>query len=316
MTSPERAESRSGSRDGAKPRRAALPQLESLALHGSVLILLGLLLLFRGTDSHSQQQMMCRWLSMGLLVLCAWTCVSRFAITTAVAVLAFWMWVEIPDSPWTEWLPGHVVRFACVLGLVLWLVGLRHRLAAAQRLARVDGLTGLPNRQALEEALIAELGRARRFGRPFTVALLDCDGFKQINDERGHLTGDEVLKRVGQALRDQTRPFDCAGRWGGDEFLIVLSELDHDDAELVVERLRAAMRHGVERDHPSVRFSLGVVTIRNPDRSWQDCVAQADTAMYRAKRAGPDRTEFVVIEAAGHGAAPAAEDRPVSERSE
>lgn len=279
------------------PRRADRTMLLAMVQHGSIALALLLLLAYHGPSVVSQRHMAFRWLSMLLLIVAAWIGSARFAVIAAVAVLSGWTWIEAPASRWLDWLPGHLVRFAVVLGLVVWLVGLRRQLALAERLARVDGLTGLPNRQALIEALEAELSRSRRFGRPFTLALLDCDGFKQINDERGHLIGDEVLQRVGQTLREQTRPFDCAGRWGGDEFLIVLSEVDRGDAEIVAERIRAAMRHNVERDYPRLRFSLGMVTIRNPVLSWQECVENADAAMYLAKRSGPDRTEFTTLEA-------------------
>ena len=129
--------------------------------------------------------------------------------------------------------------------------------------------------------------------------MLDCDGFKQINDLKGHLAGDELLRRVSEALRQNTRPFDCAGRWGGDEFLIVLSEVDHDDAQMIAERLRATMRHDVERDHPSLTFSLGVVTVLNAPAEWQECLRRADEAMYTAKSLGPDQTRFEILSDVG-----------------
>jgi diguanylate cyclase (GGDEF)-like protein len=197
---------------------------------------------------------------------------------------------------WTELLPGQLIRLVVAVWMVAWIARLRERLAQAHRLARLDSLTGLPNRQALVEALDAELSRTRRFGRPFTVALLDCDGFKGINDRGGHLAGDEVLRRIGFALRQQTRRYDCVGRLGGDEFLLVLSEVDRDDAALIAERLRAALRHFVEREYPSLTFSLGVVTFRSADLHWEECIRRADDAMYAAKRQGPDQTRFEVID--------------------
>jgi len=197
---------------------------------------------------------------------------------------------KLPDL-----LPGQLVRLAVSLGLVIWLSRLRDRLVEAQRLARIDSLTGLPNRQALIDSLQAELSRSRRFARPFSLAMLDWDGFKKINDQQGHLVGDEVLRRVGVSLREHTRPFDCAGRWGGDEFLVVLSEVDGEDAKLIAERLRASIRHYVERDFPSLAFSLGVVTFQNAELDWPSCVARADATMYAAKRQGRDQTRFEIF---------------------
>jgi diguanylate cyclase (GGDEF)-like protein len=236
------------------------------------------------------------WLTVALLMVAGWVCSTRFAIAACVISLAAWSWHEIPRDAWGDTVPGHAVRFVVVLSAVSGLTRLRRQLTNAHRLSRIDALTSLPNRQALIEALEAELGRSRRFSRPFSIVMLDCDGFKQINDVRGHLTGDEVLQLVGNSLRTHTRPFDCAGRWGGDEFLIVLSEVDQEDAQVITERLRAAMRHGVEREFPTITCSLGVVTIRQPPADWQECVRHVDEAMYTAKRLGPDQTRFNIIE--------------------
>ncbi|MDB5345418.1 MAG: diguanylate cyclase [Schlesneria sp.] len=262
-----------------------------------LVLLLALLTLFRSSDPSGQFQMSVRWLSIGVLVLAAWVCPSRVAIAVSLIVIIAWSWIEIATPDWTQWLPGHLVRFAVAMGLVGWVIRLRAKLASAQQLARVDNLTGLPNRQALIEAIEAELSRAKRFARSFSIALLDCDGFKQINDLRGHLTGDEVLRRFGQVLQRQTRRFDCAGRWGGDEFLIVLPEIDQDDAKLFAERLRAALRHEIERDYPTLTCSLGIVTFPGAAVDWEDCVRQADEAMYTAKRLGRDQTRFELAEA-------------------
>lgn len=259
------------------------------------LIVLGLI---GGSDSSGQFQMAVRWLSIAVLVGSAWICPPRFTLISSLLAFVTWSWIEIRDSDWSEWLPGHLVRLIVAIGLVACIVRLRKQLSAAQRLARVDSLTGLPNRQALIDAIEAELSRAKRFGRPFSLAILDCDGFKQINDAMGHLVGDDVLRRIADSLRNQTRRYDCAGRWGGDEFLIVLSELDQDGAHLVAERIRAAMRHDVEREHPSLTFSMGIITIRDPDQDWECYVRRADEAMYTAKRIGRDQTCFDIIEAA------------------
>ncbi len=265
---------------------------------GSAVLVMSLAFLtfLRSPDPTGQFQMSIRWLSIGVLVLSAWVCTPRLAITVSLIAIVAWSWIEITAPDWTEWLPGHLVRFVVAMGLVGWVMRMRAELASAQHLARVDNLTGLPNRPALIEAIEAELSRAKRFARSFSIALMDCDGFKQINDLRGHLTGDDVLRRFGQVLQRQTRRFDCAGRWGGDEFLIVLPELDQDDAKLFAERLRAALRHEIERDYPSLTCSLGIVTFPGAAVDWEDCVRQADEAMYKAKRLGRDQTRFELAE--------------------
>ncbi len=261
------------------------------------MLLLASLTLLRSSDPTGQFQMSIRWLSIGVLVLVAWVCPPRLAMAASLVAIIVWSWIESTTSHWAQWLPGHLVRFLVAMGLVGGVIRLRAKLASAQHFARIDSLTGLPNRQALIEAIEAELSRAKRFSRSFSIALMDCDGFKQINDLRGHLTGDEVLRRFGQVLQRQTRRFDCAGRWGGDEFLIVLPEINQDDAKLFAERLRAALRHEIERDYPSLTCSLGIVTFPSAAVDWEDCVRQADEAMYAAKRQGRDQTRFELAEA-------------------
>lgn len=264
------------------------------------LLVVGLILVTacRWGDSTGRVTLPVTWLFAALLLLAGWTCPRKVALSLTLISLLAWCWIEASGAAvWTETLPGQFVRLAVALWLVAWMSRLRERLTNAYRLARLDSLTGLPNRQALVEALDAELSRTRRFGRPFTVALLDCDGFKGINDRGGHLAGDEVLRRIGLALRQHTRRYDCVGRLGGDEFLLVLSEVDGENAVLVAERLRAALRHFVERDYPMLTFSLGVVTFRTADFDWDECIQQADDAMYAAKRQGPDQTRFEVVDA-------------------
>lgn len=258
-----------------------------------VIVSLGTLTPFCLPDSAGRLPQVVQWLLIGVLVTAASQCSSRFALGISLLVMSAWSCAEVGFGNATDWL-ALLVRFAAVMGLIVWVTRLRQKLVASQRLARIDSLTGLPNRQALIEAIQAELSRARRFHRPFSLALLDCDGFKQINDSQGHLAGDEVLRQIGQSLRQHTRQYDCAGRWGGDEFLVLLCEVSRDDVLAVAERLRAAMRHNVERSHPSLSFSLGLVTIHEAS-SWEECIQAVDQAMYSAKRQGRDQTHFADI---------------------
>ena len=259
------------------------------------LLVVGLILITacRWGDATGRLSLATTWLFAALLLLAGWSCSRNAALGLTLISLLAWGWIDVSGAAvWTEALSGQLVRLAVALGLVAWMSRLRERLVEAYRLARLDSLTGLPNRQALVEALEAELSRTRRLGRPFSVALLDCDGFKGINDRYGHLAGDEVLRRIGLGLRQHTRPYDCVGRLGGDEFLLVLSEVDSENAVLIAERLR----HFVEREYPELTFSLGVVTFRTADFDWDECIQQADDAMYAAKRRGPDQTRFEVVD--------------------
>ena len=237
-------------------------------------------------------------------VLGAWTC-HRWPVPVLVlAMIAVGVWCRADLARVSDWW----FRLVCCAGrataiglLVVWTTAVRRSLERARHLAKVDSLTGLPNRQAVLQALEAELCRARRFGRAFSIAMLDCDGFKQINDQRGHLVGDQVLRQIGSALRKQTRVCDCIGRLGGDEFAMILSEANIDQVPVIIERLRSALRLELSREFPSLTYSIGVVTVQasngdeNPPLDWFGCLQRADQAMYTAKREGHDRTRFETL---------------------
>jgi diguanylate cyclase (GGDEF)-like protein len=160
------------------------------------------------------------------------------------------------------------------------------------RLSRHDMLTGLLNRRAIVDAAEQEWDRLMRTGQTFSVAFLDVDHFKSINDGFGHAAGDHVLTQVAAALRENLRRGDLVGRSGGEEFLVLLVGADRLAALDAAERLRRAMvqRPGLrpDPDHP-VTVSLGVATSGEGVGSLDDLVARADAALYRAKALGRNR---------------------------
>ncbi len=160
---------------------------------------------------------------------------------------------------------------------------------ALERLSRHDELTGLNNRRAILDALQLEWDRYVRSDVAFSVACIDIDHFKAVNDAWGHATGDAVLVGVAQRIGEHLRPGDCVGRSGGEEFLVVLNGCVAAEALVAAERLRAAIAAmpgpGVNGDSP-LSISIGVATARATDRSSAALLARADAALYRAKDAG------------------------------
>ncbi|HKU56598.1 MAG TPA: diguanylate cyclase [Gaiellaceae bacterium] len=159
-----------------------------------------------------------------------------------------------------------------------------------ERQALVDGLTGLANRRAAADALHAETARAQRLQTPLAVVLADLDGFKDVNDEYGHAVGDEVLRTFADVLRRTLRESDVAGRWGGEEFLLLLPGAGEEGAVQLAERIRLTL---ADRSIPgapglSVTASFGVAEYAG-ESNGDDLVVAADGALYRAKRAGKDR---------------------------
>jgi diguanylate cyclase (GGDEF)-like protein len=161
-----------------------------------------------------------------------------------------------------------------------------------ERQALVDGLTGLANRRAAADALHAEAARAERLETPFSVVLADLDGFKDLNDAYGHAVGDEALRTFAAVLRETLRESDVAGRWGGEEFLLLLPGADEEGAAQLAERIRTGL---AARSVPGVQglrvtASFGVAEYAG-EKNTEELVAAADDALYRAKRNGKDRVE-------------------------
>jgi diguanylate cyclase (GGDEF)-like protein len=168
-----------------------------------------------------------------------------------------------------------------------------------RELAQRDGLTGLWNRRALSEILRTELARALREGKPLTLVIVDADHFKRVNDVHGHLAGDKVLQVIAGRLVASTRGYDCVGRFGGEEFIVVLPGMN---AEVPEDRLRVeALQHAVSDQaidlgngqEITVTCSFGVVVARGDaqDVSVEALIQRADEALYRAKAQGRNRIE-------------------------
>lgn len=158
-------------------------------------------------------------------------------------------------------------------------------------LAAHDSLTGLPNHRRSHELLVQAIEVAERYGRELTIAMLDLDRFKAVNDAYGHLEGDQVLTTFARLLNAQLRAVDIAGRVGGEEFLVILPETDPAGACVVLERLRTACwDHLHTPDGRTVQFSAGVAGFAAHDMP-EVLLRRADVALYRAKDAGRNRIE-------------------------
>jgi diguanylate cyclase (GGDEF)-like protein len=177
----------------------------------------------------------------------------------------------------------HATLMGLVFGRIV--LDLRYR-------SRHDGLTGLLNRPALEEALLAQMQRSRRTGEPFTVLMLDLDHFKTINDRHGHAAGDRVLKHTAAALKAELREVDAVGRFGGEEFLVLMPGATVETAMPVAERLRRALVTGAPRVEGATLLcpaSIGIAQWREPAEEPSRLLRRADSALYSAKVRGRDR---------------------------
>lgn len=172
---------------------------------------------------------------------------------------------------------------AVSMGLVVNALGIY------RRASRVDPLTGLYNRIEFDEMLAREVSRAERHGRSLTLAMIDLDHFKQVNDTFGHTMGDDVLKRVSEELKRLTRAGDTIFRHGGEEFAVVLPETPEEAALIVIERVRESFaRHSIADAVGPITFSCGVAEWDGAETT-DAFIARADAALYQAKRHGRNR---------------------------
>ena len=158
-----------------------------------------------------------------------------------------------------------------------------------EELSQRDPLTQLYNRRYFVHRAEEELERVRR-GHAVAVLMMDLDGFKHVNDQQGHLAGDELLRRIARAIEESTRVVDVIGRFGGDEFVVLLPDTDLEEGLIVAERLVTTLRHvGTEADPKRpVTASIGL-SLARPDDDVTILLNSADDAAYRAKQAGGDR---------------------------
>ena len=202
------------------------------------------------------------------------------------------------------WVLNTSVQFVS-FAFIAWLIAeLRVRARHESDLARTDGVTDLMNRRAFHENGTRVLERCRHKGNPVTVAYIDLDDFKVVNDAAGHAAGDAVLREVANRLRLAARPSDLVARLGGDEFIILFPELDEHDAGATLERIRASLgdRHSESGTTPSA--SIGAVVFHDLRSGLEPMVARADAAMYEAKRAGKGRVHLEVVPTASRPSAP------------
>lgn len=201
------------------------------------------------------------------------------------------------------------IVFALAIAYAIYRINLRHareenfrlermvqdRTAEIERISKTDKLTGLFNRCALEEQLLMEFKRARRYQHELSLIVVDLDYFKQVNDRYGHLAGDAVLSEIGQRLRQKLRETDFIGRFGGEEFVVILPETELRDALYIGDELRrlvAAEPVQIDSGAVLVTVSLGVASMGPEHHDYKGIFAQADYALYHAKNSGRNRVTY------------------------
>jgi diguanylate cyclase (GGDEF)-like protein len=209
----------------------------------------------------------------------------------AVGVAYGWL-LSAQGTPLDEALTRWVVTLGTLLVVGILVARLRRRLdrlvTELTDRARLDDLTRLLNRHALEDRAAVEFARAARGGEPVGILICDIDDFKTINDSLGHPAGDQVLRRTATVFEQETREIDAVARIGGDEFAVLLPGVRLERAEAIADRLRVAVRRSAGDMHLRLSLSVGVAVTPQSGHTLDELWKAADRAMYEAKRSGGD----------------------------
>ena len=231
--------------------------------------------------------------------LAAWHFGRSGAVLTALASAAGWFGANqlggLQFSHPGIWVANTLVQGASFAVVGLLVAGLRTALAREQTLSRKDPLCGLLNSRAFYQEGGRLLELCRRTSRPITLAYLDLDNFKAINDRRGHEAGDGLLRAFADQMRNSVRSSDIPARLGGDEFALLLPELDADAARLALSRLHVALTQSLSAGHDGATLSIGAATFVAIPADVEAMVRSADSIMYAAKRSGKNQVRLDVV---------------------
>ena len=219
-----------------------------------------------------------------------WFIGLRSGIATAVASVVVLLSFDLSHGTRAHPYWDTLMNLGMFIFMVFILSEVRALYERERDLSRTDPLTGLLNRRAFTEALDRETARHRRFPRPLTLAYLDIDNFKGINDTHGHAAGDKLLLAVAQAMTSSVRDVDSVGRLGGDEFAILMPETNADASKAAIKKVHAKLREATSEPSP-VTFSIGMMTFEKVPDTAEEMIGLADELMYSVKQSGKNRIE-------------------------
>jgi diguanylate cyclase (GGDEF)-like protein len=235
-----------------------------------------------------------------IAVIC-WTINLPSAITLSLLCSILWIVDEAispssADDRLMYWISGVHFAFFVVVTTVLSRLRRAHQKAKSEALT--DRLTELPNSRAFTATCQREIANSQRSNLPLTIALIDCDSFKQVNDTLGHLEGDRLLQVLAKSMRKGLRTGDVLARLGGDEFGLLLPMTAQAEAEICVQRMNDLADQAMAENDWPVSLSIGVVSYEIPPTDVTTAIRRADERMYATKRAGKHAIQFEQVTSA------------------
>jgi diguanylate cyclase (GGDEF)-like protein len=229
------------------------------------------------------------WIASSLFMMLALLMIGRAVSASSVDITVFDSFATWPVNAYTFML-GAVSQFF-ISSLFVLMLGYQLN-QNLESIATIDGLTGILNRRGLEDAANKMQGVCKRINLSMAVLLIDIDHFKKVNDQFGHLSGDDVLKHLAATISNILRTGDVAGRYGGEEFCVFLPNTNENDASVLAERIRAGIEAAPFKDYDliiNITVSIGVADSVRAGYEFKGLVAAADGAMYAAKNSGRNR---------------------------
>jgi diguanylate cyclase (GGDEF)-like protein len=246
-----------------------------------------LLLLVGAIDFGSGMKLRLTELYLVALLVLTWGMGRLFGLLMAVLACTSWAYLEASggaylDNPRAVFWNWSAALFSFIV-MVVALTELRRSLEDAHFQSRKDTLTGLVNKGGFYQVVSAEIEVCRRYKRTLSIAYIDCDNFKAVNDKFGHHVGDELLRVISKTMLRKLRSSDLPGRLGGDEFAVMLPETNAEACRMVIEMLQQRLLHEMKAHNWPVTFSIGIATFLRMPASIEDMVRQADKLMYAVK---------------------------------
>ncbi len=234
------------------------------------------------------------------IYLITWTANRKVGFVSAVVSAIVWLVADITvGHPYSHplipiW--NALIRFFFFLIIMFLLSSLKNSLRREKELSHTDYLTAIANSRYFYEIAQLELDRFQRYQHPFTIAYLDIDDFKSVNDQYGHAQGDEVLKTVANTIKLIVRKSDVFARLGGDEFALFFPETDQETARSIFSKIHTALVEELQKTKLPVTFSIGVVTCKAAPHTIGELILLADELMYSVKIDGKNSVKFTSYE--------------------